>query len=551
MTDWEIHEQALVYFLAEAPDLLLTIEQEILSLPLERTTAKVHNLMRSLHTLKGAAANVEIEMMKVIAHKLEDVVKIFYHEEVEIDTEIQDLLLSGCSILQGYVSCIEQNSPVDDDRMGEQFTVIIDRLQYKLADWWDVEVELPSSVELGFDFVASIFETNIPENIVALQQAIDTQDAKTIRQCLQAKLELSIGLAESVELPGFLAVCTALNTAIDLHPERILEIAQLAIVQWQNSIDLVLAGDRTEGGKLTPALSALIKEQAISVQAAPAPITPPPATNLEDFIAFLSSSSFRSRHPIDTHTQELFGKAIELCWDWFAQSLGLTSAQLTLDLLITDDGIADLDYTEHWIDVMLYQLQTPGTRFSLRLYQRSLILQVVFAVAKFLASTGVAYINPAFLADLRSILQHAVNAYKYQPPITPVEEQWLDRLSLPYPWRETAATTAKPKDDHLFEEIWAQPDLFDASVVPLPTVFNGEMADHSIGKLVAIAGQHQQAIAQLQQRPDLSPDLGLELANLATTAATIEHQLREVVLSETESLLDELTLDRDWDRQVN
>ncbi|MDJ0636041.1 MAG: Hpt domain-containing protein, partial [Xenococcaceae cyanobacterium MO_188.B29] len=44
------------YFLDEALDLLQTIEQTLLNLLEEKTTEKVHTLMRSAHTLKGSAA---------------------------------------------------------------------------------------------------------------------------------------------------------------------------------------------------------------------------------------------------------------------------------------------------------------------------------------------------------------------------------------------------------------------------------------------------------------------------------------------------------------
>ena len=49
MNDLEIQAQAYAYFLGEAPELLQTIEYEILTIPNEHTTTKVHSLMRALH----------------------------------------------------------------------------------------------------------------------------------------------------------------------------------------------------------------------------------------------------------------------------------------------------------------------------------------------------------------------------------------------------------------------------------------------------------------------------------------------------------------------
>jgi chemotaxis family two-component system sensor histidine kinase/response regulator PixL len=70
ITDTEIREQGYIYFLAEAPDLLQTIEQELLSLSESHSTAKVHNLMRATHTIKGGAATVGLELINKIAHSL-------------------------------------------------------------------------------------------------------------------------------------------------------------------------------------------------------------------------------------------------------------------------------------------------------------------------------------------------------------------------------------------------------------------------------------------------------------------------------------------------
>lgn len=64
ITDTEIREQGYVYFLAEAPDLIQTIEQELFSLDENHSIAKVHNLMRATHTIKGGAATVGLKQFK-------------------------------------------------------------------------------------------------------------------------------------------------------------------------------------------------------------------------------------------------------------------------------------------------------------------------------------------------------------------------------------------------------------------------------------------------------------------------------------------------------
>jgi chemotaxis protein histidine kinase CheA len=74
-TDPTIHEQSYAYFLQEAPQLLQVLEQELLSLRENWSINKVHTLMRTTHTLKGAAASVGLESIKQVAHSLEDIFK--------------------------------------------------------------------------------------------------------------------------------------------------------------------------------------------------------------------------------------------------------------------------------------------------------------------------------------------------------------------------------------------------------------------------------------------------------------------------------------------
>ena len=52
-TDPIVWDQTYAFFLMEAPELLQTIEQDLLSLKADHSLNKIHNLMRTTHTLKG------------------------------------------------------------------------------------------------------------------------------------------------------------------------------------------------------------------------------------------------------------------------------------------------------------------------------------------------------------------------------------------------------------------------------------------------------------------------------------------------------------------
>ena len=471
MNDSQIQAQAYSYFLAEAPELLHTIEQEILALPSEHTTTKVHNLMRALHTLKGAAANVGLKTIERIAHDFEDVTRVFYNLELEIDIPIQTLLLDGYSGLQECMNAQMTNREIDESAILDRLAETLECLKLKLGDWSEADIALPTSIELGFDIVASIFETTIQEQIDAVDSAIATHDSSLIKDCLDGVTDTCISLAESFELPGFLALNQAIVAAMSNHPDRVEEIGLLALVDLQQAQTEVLAGDRTLGGTTATALANLAttpvaaQQPALIEQIEEIAIVVTSEAELAEFQAFLISNRFRKRHEFSTDNQRLFKQIVQLCWDWFRQEIQPNQSHLNLELLVTTDGLADLDYIHHWIGLLLQGLSTPNfgtlgqeTRSSLYLYRQCCIYQVVFAVAKYLAGTEPhPQLTPEFLTDLRLHLQQTVNTYKQGLPVTANERGWIDRIILPHHW--TTISTINTGEDLLLSEIWGQADF--------------------------------------------------------------------------------------------
>jgi two-component system, chemotaxis family, sensor histidine kinase and response regulator PixL len=472
MNDSQIQAQAYSYFLSEAPELLQTIEHEILTLPSEHTTAKVHNLMRALHTLKGAAANVGLKTIEQIAHNFEDVTRVFYNLELEIDIAIQTLLLDGYSGLHECLTAQMTDREIDEAAILDRLAATLDSLKLKLGDWSEADIALPTAIELGFDIVASIFETTIQEQIDEVVTAIATHDNRVIQDCLERVTEICISLAESFELPGFLDLNQAILAAISNYPDRASEIGLLALVDLQQAQTDVLAGDRTLGGQISPELAKLTTQTIVEIQ--PDPIDRPDETKiivnhseaeLTEFQAFLISDRFRKRHEFSTDNQHLFKQIIKLCWDWFRHEIQPDERQLNLELLVTTEGLADLDYIHHWVGLLLKGLDAPSFgnagqehRSGLQLYRQCCIYQVVFAVAKYLAgSQPHPQFTPEFLTELRLYLQQTVNTYKQGVPVTANERGWIDRIILPHHWVKNSA--ANEHEDLLLNEVWGQLDF--------------------------------------------------------------------------------------------
>jgi two-component system, chemotaxis family, sensor histidine kinase and response regulator PixL len=582
MNDSHIQAQAYGYFLAEAPELLQTIEQEILTLPNEHTTAKVHNLMRALHTLKGAAANVGLATIERIAHDFEDVARVFYNLEVEIDASIQSLLLDGYSGLQECLDAQVLGKEIDEQAIVDRSATAIGQLKSILGDWADVDVALPTAMELGFDIVASIFETTVEEQIEALSAIVATKDLAQIEACLRLTTEMFIGLGESFELPGFVEIDRAIVTAIDLHPEQLESIAYIALTNLRQAQLEVLAGDRVLGGSIRPDLlkfTQLSVEQTSSselaelaeltedwsVDIAPAdefaefaedwtatepilelaevtldlpteasapiltefnPIfaTASGEAELAGFRTFLTSDKFRTRHGLSPETQDLFDRIVRLCWDWFRQEVHTPHSQLNLELLVTADGLADLDYLHHWVGLLLQGVSTPSDRASLHLYRQSCVYQVIYAVAKYLADTNpIHQVTPELLTQLRSHLQTTVVAYKQQPPVTLNERGWLDRIILPHHW-----TIPATNEDPLVAEIWGQPQTTQ-SLSSLTPGFTHDAQSQAakIDRLqTLLIESHMRSLGQHKQLQELASETHAdELVELVASAAQLSADL--------------------------
>ena len=231
------------YFLDEAQDLLRTIEQDLLSLKEDPSPNKVNNMMRSAHTLKGAAAAVGLDTIKEISHVLEDVFKTLYNPDVIVDDEIESLLFQGYECLRLPLTAHVNGSSVDESSMLNRAANVITQLQDKLGDCFDPNAPLPSSTDLGFDVVQSIFETGVEEKLTQIENAAPEEVGTILRQ----KAEVFLGLGESLDLPGYSAIAKAILTALDGGNEPTV-VAQIALADLRTAQKAILAGDRDRGG---------------------------------------------------------------------------------------------------------------------------------------------------------------------------------------------------------------------------------------------------------------------------------------------------------------
>lgn len=253
-TDNQVSEQTHQYFLQEAAELLQTMDDELQDLREDFSVQKVHNLMRAAHTLKGASASVGLDAVKKTTHSLEDVFKALCHQDTVISVEMEGLIFRGYDCLKLLMSAQLAGAKVDEADILDRMASVVARLQEMLGDRFGQGGHLPTSAELGFDMTQSIFEVGVTQRIEALEEALTEPDAEELTELLETQVEIFIGLAESLDLPGFGEVATTTLQALDQNPDKVLEIAPVALANYKEAQSAVLSGDRVRGGEPSEAL---------------------------------------------------------------------------------------------------------------------------------------------------------------------------------------------------------------------------------------------------------------------------------------------------------
>jgi chemotaxis protein histidine kinase CheA/ActR/RegA family two-component response regulator len=248
------HEQLQQAFMAEAKELLQTMERTLLSLLDEKTTEKVHALMRSAHTLKGSAASVGEKTIETVAHHLEDVFQALYPPELEIDPPLGALLLDAYECLRTCLSATLMGLSYNEAEILARTASIFAQLQVKLGDFFGREVLLPSSEELGFDAVHSIFSESVLQDLQQLQAELASQNQQQLQAALHSQAEFFLELATTYNLPGLAEIAQGTLKALQQHPDKVLEIAREALENFQQARAAVLGGDRTRGGEISAKL---------------------------------------------------------------------------------------------------------------------------------------------------------------------------------------------------------------------------------------------------------------------------------------------------------
>jgi chemosensory pili system protein ChpA (sensor histidine kinase/response regulator) len=98
--DGDVPDEILEFFVPEAEEHLQIVQECLLSLEANSNPEEINRLFRSIHTVKGSAAQVGLHRIGAIAHRVEDLIGRLRDGQLRPSPEIVDLCLESVDVLK-------------------------------------------------------------------------------------------------------------------------------------------------------------------------------------------------------------------------------------------------------------------------------------------------------------------------------------------------------------------------------------------------------------------------------------------------------------------
>ncbi len=367
--DPKIRKLAYQLFLEEVPGLLETIEQELFDLDnnAERPL-KVNNLMRATHTIKGGAANVELDKIESIAHRLEDILKAFYNPDLIIDSTLKSLLFDIYEDLRLLLFAKIDSTNINEKEVIKLTESYLDRLEERLRDYIGDREAFPSSAELGLDPVKMFFETVVSERLEKISAIIDNPESDRIIETVREQAIVFRGVGRSLNLNNFVALAETILTSLDNSPQEPNQIAKKALHDFQKIQKSILQEREVLNKK-----SSLDLVESVN--------------DLEKQNVSLTELLAQLEQFIDSSDREFYLNIIKCILGWFHRYENIDISELNLDLIVPIELLKNsqklAEHVDLWLDRFTRYIELMGSTSHVNLYRKLTVLKAIVAVIKF------------------------------------------------------------------------------------------------------------------------------------------------------------------------
>ncbi len=101
--DGDVPDEVLEFFMPEAEEHFQAITECLLNLEGHANPEDIHRLFRSIHTVKGSAAQVGLHRISAIAHRVEDLIGCLREGLLRPNSEIVDVCLESIDVLKKFL----------------------------------------------------------------------------------------------------------------------------------------------------------------------------------------------------------------------------------------------------------------------------------------------------------------------------------------------------------------------------------------------------------------------------------------------------------------
>lgn len=232
-------------FLEEAEEYLDTIESTLLGLASKSIDSQeMDALLRAAHSVKGGAGMMGYTTLSHLAHRLEDSFKVLKikKKSISFDAQLESLLLTAVDRLRQVLALNRQRTDVDDDWLCGEGNPVFDALHRRLGDPTDEDATSMLGAEEGTNVAALLFETEVEGCLSRLESVLAHPDAPCLSEEVSIMAQELGGLGEMLQLDAFTSLCDSILAHLSYSPDRVREIAQMALASWRRSQALVLVG---------------------------------------------------------------------------------------------------------------------------------------------------------------------------------------------------------------------------------------------------------------------------------------------------------------------
>ncbi|MGF1601176.1 MAG: response regulator [Thermosynechococcaceae cyanobacterium] len=237
----------VLYFLVDATDWLDAMERDLLHFTERDNLLLMNSLMRTTHTLKGAAVGANLDTIVSVTRSLEDIFRSLCKPDTVVDAALKGLLFQIYECLRLSVSVQLTHPRVEDAEVLQRANAIFAQIREQLGDRFNPGTTLPTATALGIDVVQSVFQDDVEQRLQTLATALQQSD-RQLATLLSQQVEVLMGIAESFDLEGFKEIAQVTMQALERHPDQAPLITEFALADFEQGRVSILAGDRIQGG---------------------------------------------------------------------------------------------------------------------------------------------------------------------------------------------------------------------------------------------------------------------------------------------------------------